>query len=87
MPQEPWGVIGDRNGRLQAADLRRVIAMSVVGRNMLNGTQDSTYFFDADPTGTVGSWPDGAEGVWASGANLVRGTYTRATGWKSTTLT
>ncbi len=60
---------------------------SPTGRNLLNG-QDVEFVYDSDPTGTVGSWTDGARAIWPDGSgNIVIGRFLRSTGWKSTTLT
>lgn len=85
---EPWGTIGDRSSRPQTDELRRVISASVTGRNLLSGAQDVEYVFTSDPTGTVGSWPEGARGIYpidATHIGMVR--YLRSTGWRGVTLT
>ena len=65
--------------------IESLLSASPTGRNLLVGA-DAEYVFDADPTGTVGSWPDGSRGIWVSGSDLRIGRYTRETGWKSAAL-
>lgn len=68
-------------------NLRWILSASPTGRNILLGS-DAEYVFASDPTGTVGSWPDGARGIWPISATELRiGRYTRATGWRSASLT
>lgn len=86
MPDEPWGVVGDRSALItRQQNLRGQITASPTGRNLLSGSP-TVYMFDTDPTGTVGSWPDGSHGSWVDGSDLVYGVFTRGTGWKSVTL-
>ena len=66
--------------------MESLLNASPTGRNLLVGS-DAEFVFDADPTGTVGSWPDGARGIAVSGGDLLILRYTRETGWKSVTLT
>ena len=80
------GKVGDRSGRLDALALQGGLNATPTGRNLLVGS-DVEYLFDSDPTGTVGSWPDGARGIAVSGSDLLVLRYTRETGWKSVTLT
>lgn len=42
--------------------------------------------FAADPTGTVGSWPDGMFGYFVSGTSIFLVGYDSATGWTSVEL-
>lgn len=66
-----------------SSDLRRLLMNTPTGANLLAGS-DVEYVFDADPTGTVGSWPDGARGIWPDGlGNIMIGRYLRSTGWCS----
>lgn len=61
---------------------------SPTGRNLLNGSVDVELVFDADPTGTVGVWPDGARAIWPDGSgNIMIGRYLRSTGWCSVQAT
>lgn len=78
--------IGYRDVNLQPTrSINNILEASPTGRNLLVGS-DVEILLDSDPTGTVGSWPNGFRAVWVDGADLKIGRYTRETGWKSTTL-
>lgn len=80
------GQIGDRQGRLEARDqLRARLNATPTGRNLQSGS-DTRYKFDSDPTGTEGSWPDGATGYFVDGATLWLCLYDRETGWVTVQL-
>lgn len=86
-PIPPWGKVGDRSALTQQQNLRGVLNGSPSGRNLLVGA-DVEFVFESDPTGTVGSWPDGARGVAPDGSgDMLILRYLRETGWKKTTLT
>lgn len=65
--------------------LRYALMQTPTGNNLLLGS-DVEYVFDSDPTGTVGSWPEGARGIWVDGSDIRIGRFLRATGWKSAVL-
>lgn len=78
-----WREMNERGRDSVESSLRQ----TPTGNNLLAGA-DVEYVFDSDPTGTVGSWPDGARGIAPDGmGDLLILRYTRATGWKSITLT
>jgi len=84
-PYGDRGALRERGGRLPQR-MEALLNASPTGRNLMVGS-DVEYVFDADPTGTVGSWPDGARGMYVDGSSIFTCRYTRETGWCSVELT
>jgi hypothetical protein len=87
MPDEPWGVVGDRSALItRQQNLRGQITASPTGRNLMLGSFVLALYTD-DPADAIPSPPDGTAVLWDNSGTLTLAAFTRDIGWVYRTLT
>ena len=84
--QEPWGVVGDRSGRVEADTLRRLLQNTPTGRNLLVGGGLVAPIVTFDPNAAASDvtqiYPDGGLVTYIRAGVKELWQYDRANGWQ-----